>query len=200
MDQRTLQYYENNAESFVSGTVNANMHEARQCFLQRLAPGASILDFGCGSGRDTKAFLELGYRVDAVDGSSELCRMASEYSGISVKQMLFQDLSAVDMYDGIWACSSILHLPKRELTDVLQKISTALKSEGVLYTSFKYGEFEGIRNGRYFTDFTEGSFELLITKIPSLRIEENWVTGDVRPGREDERWLNTLLKKTANHT
>jgi 2-polyprenyl-3-methyl-5-hydroxy-6-metoxy-1,4-benzoquinol methylase len=68
------------------------MHEARQCFLQRLAPGASILDFGCGSGRDTKAFLELGYRVDAVDGSSELCRMASEYSGISVKQMLFQDL------------------------------------------------------------------------------------------------------------
>ena len=184
MDQRTLQFYEDNAETFVSGTVNADMCEARQYFLRLLPEGALILDFGCGSGRDTKAFLDMGYRVDAVDGTSELCRIASEYTGIPVKQMLFQDLSAVDMYDGIWACSSILHLPRRELPDVLQKISTALKPEGVLYTSFKYGEFEGIRNGRYFTDFTEGSFELLMTEIPSLRIKENWITGDVRPGRE----------------
>lgn len=200
MDQRTLQFYEDNAEAFVSGTVDADMHVARQRFLQLLHSGASILDFGCGSGRDTKAFLELGYRVNAVDGSSELCSIASEYTGIPVKQMLFQDLFAVDQYDGIWACSSILHLPRRELIDVLQKISTALKADGVLYTSFKYGEFEGIRNGRYFIDLTEESFEQLMTEIPSLRIVENWITGDVRPGREDEQWLNTLLKKTAIHT
>lgn len=197
MDQITLQFYEDNAETFVSGTVNADMHEARQRFLQLLPSGASILDFGCGSGRDAKVFLELGYRVDAVDGSSELCRIASEYTGIPVKQMLFQNLSAVNRYDGIWACSSILHLPRRELIDVLQKISTALKADGVLYTSFKYGEFEGIRNGRYYTDLTEESFELLMTEITSLLIEANWVTGDVRPRREDERWLNILLKKTA---
>ena len=199
MDQRTLQFYEDNAEAFVSGTVNADMHEARQRFMKLLPADALILDFGCGSGRDTKAFLEQGYRVDAVDGSAELCHIASEYAEIPVKRMLFQDLDCKEVYDGIWACSSILHLPRRELVDVLQKISFALKTEGVLYTSFKYGEFEGIRNGRYFIDLTDESFELLMTEIPSLWLVETWITSDVRPGREDERWLNILLKKTAIH-
>ena len=199
MDQRTIQFYEDNAETFISGTVNADMHEARQRFMKLLPADALILDFGCGSGRDTKAFLEQGYRVDAADGSAELCHIASEYTGIPVKQMLFQELSAVSQYDGVWACSSILHLPRRELVDVLQKISFALKTEGVLYTSFKYGEFEGIRNGRYFIDLTDESFELLMTEIPSLWLVETWITSDVRPGREDERWLNILLKKTAIH-
>ena len=199
MDQRTLQFYEDNAEAFVSGTVNADMHEARQRFMKLLPADALILDFGCGSGRDTKAFLEQGYRVDAVDGSAELCHIASEYAEIPVKRMLFQDLDCKEVYDGIWACSSILHLPRRELVDVLQKISFALKTEGVLYTSFKYGEFEGIRNGRYFIDLTDESFELLMTEIPSLWPVEIWITSDVRPGREDERWLNILLKKTAIH-
>lgn len=195
MDQKTLQFYEDNAKSFVSETVNADMCEARQRFLQQLNSGASILDFGCGSGRDTKVFLEQGYRVDAVDGSFELCRIASEYSGIPVKQMLFQDLTTVNMYDGIWACASILHLPRRELIDVLQKICIALKADGVLYTSFKYGEYEGIRNGRYFTDFTKRSLELLITEIPSFQIIEIWLTQDVRPGREEERWINLLARR-----
>ena len=196
----TLQYYQQNAGAFVEGTITADMHDAQARFLKLLPGQAYILDLGCGSGRDTKAFLEQGYRVDAVDGSAELCRIASEYTGILVEQMLFKDLSAANRYDGIWACSSILHLPRKELVDVLKKIATALKTDGVLYTSFKYGEFEGIRNGRHFTDFTEESFELLMTEIPTFRIIEVWITSDVRPGRENERWLNILLKKTAIHT
>lgn len=196
----TLQYYQQNADAFVEGTVSADMCDARTRFLKRLPSQAYILDFGCGSGRDTKAFLEQGYKVDAVDGSAELCRMASELTGISVKQMLFEDLSETELYDGIWACASILHLPRKELKGVLQKISDALKPGGILYTSFKYGEFEGIRSGRYFTDFTEGSFGALMEGIPSLRTVETWITNDVRPGRGDERWLNILLEKTIIHT
>ena len=80
-------------------------------FLGFLKPGDRVLDFGCGSGRDAKYFLEKGFRVDAVDGAIEFVKLASEYTGIQVKQMLFQDLDAVGIYDGIWACSSILHLP-----------------------------------------------------------------------------------------
>ena len=196
----TLKYYEQNASTFVEGTVFADMHDARTRFLRTLPPHAYILDFGCGSGRDTKAFLEQGYRVVAVDGSIELCRMASELTGISVKQMLFEDLSETEMYDGIWACASILHLPRKELMGVLKKISDALKIGGILYTSFKYGDFEGIRSGRYFIDFTEGSFGELMEGIPSLRTIETWITNDVRPGRGDERWLNILLEKTIIHT
>ena len=146
----TLQYYQENAGVFVEGTVSADMHDARTRFLRLLPSQAYILDFGCGSGRDTKAFLEQGCRVDAADGSAELCRMATELTGIQVKQMLFEELSTVEQYDGIWACASILHLPRKELGGILQKISDALKPGGVLYSSFKYGDFEGIRGGRYF--------------------------------------------------
>ena len=191
----TVQYYEENAENFVSGTIHADMNEARHRFLKLLPQGARILDFGCGSGRDTKAFLEQGYKVDAVDGSWELCRQASEYTGIPVRQMLFQDLDIYNYYDGIWACASILHLSRMELADVLRRITSALKPDGILYASFKYGSFEGMRNGRYFTDFTETSLTKLWTGIESLPIIDTWVTKDVRPGREEERWINLLARR-----
>ena len=195
MNQETLQYYENNAESFISGTVNADMREARQRFLQLLPENALILDFGCGSGRDTKAFLEHGYRVDAVDGSAELCRQASDYTGICVRQMLFQELDISNYYDGVWACASILHLSKIEISDVLKRISNALKPGGILYTSFKYGTFEGMRNNRYFTDFTETTLSKLWIGIDSLQIIDIWTTQDVRPGREEKRWINLLARR-----
>ena len=161
--------------------------------------GGYILDFGCGSGRDTKYFLEKGYKVYATDGSEEICKLASDYTGISVKQMLFEDLDEVEKYEGIWACSSILHLSKGALSDVLKKMAIALKNSGAVYTSFKYGDFEGERNGRYFTDFTIESFEKYMQAIPELYIEEYWITGDVRPGRGEERWLNLILRKSDIH-
>ena len=136
--------------------------------------------------------------MDATDGSEELCKKASEYTGIEVKQMLFQELDEVEKYDGIWACSSILHLPKVELEPVLKKMLIALKENGVIYTSFKYSNFEGMRNGRYFTDFTLEDFQEFMQKVPGLIIEEYWITGDVRPGRGEEKWLNLLLRKTSS--
>ena len=158
-------------------------------------PDAYILDFGCGAGRDTKYFLSRGYQVDAIDGSEQLCRIASEYTGIKVRQMLFQELDEKEKYDGIWACASILHLPKKQLHEVLENMYAALKSEGWIYTSFKYGEFEGERNGRYFTDFTTDTFKDFIRDMHGLKIEEHWITGDARPGRGEEKWLNLLLQK-----
>ena len=150
-----IEYYNKNASIFVKETQNVDFHVTQICFQNKLALGAEILDFGCGSGRDTKYFLSQGYRVDAVDGSSEMCRLAGEYTGIPVRRMLFQDLKAENIYDGIWACSSILHLPYHELKDVFIRMSRALKTNGIVYTSFKYGTFEGERNERYFTDMTE---------------------------------------------
>ena len=191
---KTLEYYQKNADLFVEGTVSVDMHDAQMRFLRMLLPHAYILDFGCGSGRDAKAFLDQGYQVDAVDGSPELCCMASELIGKPVKQMLFDDLSVSNQYDGIWACASILHLPRRNLVDVLPKISNALKTDGVLYASFKYGSYEGMRDGRYFTDFTEESLGNLMDEVPSLLIVDTWITNDVRPERE-ERWINTLARR-----
>ena len=192
---KTIEYYNKNAPQFVATTANVEFRHMQNRFQDKLHTGAYILDFGCGSGRDTKYFLEQGYLVDAIDGSEELCKCASEFTGIEVKQMYFQELSEVEKYDGIWACSSILHLELGELEAVLKKMTLAVKANGIIYTSFKYGTFSGERNGRYFTDMTEKTFAELLRKIPGLEIEEQWITSDVRPGRGEEKWLNLILRK-----
>lgn len=204
LQQSTLGYYRDNLNAFVAGTLTADMSYARERFLRSLQAFSAprILDLGCGSGRDTKAFLDLGYAVDAADGSEELCRSASEFTGIHVRHMLFQELDAEAYYDGIWACASILHLPKEELSDVLRRIAAALKQNGVLYTSFKYGNFEGMRDSRYYTDFTEASLAAFWTdcrleRDHSLQVFETWTTEDVRPGRKEERWLNLLARRAS---
>ncbi|MDO5786160.1 MAG: class I SAM-dependent methyltransferase [Phascolarctobacterium sp.] len=195
MDNQTLNYYNANAQDFVQGTVGVDFHITQDRFLAQLVAGACILDFGCGSGRDTKYFLERGYAVEATDGSKELCKLASEHTGISVKKMLFDELYAVAKYDGIWACASILHLGWADLVVVMRKMVRAVKGEGVIYTSFKYGHFTGERNGRFFTDLDEEGLARLLKEVGGLEVKELWITGDVRPGRGEEKWLNVLLKK-----
>ena len=192
---KTIEYYNQNADMFAQGTRLVDFTVVQERFAKMLPAGSRILDFGCGSGRDAKYFLEKGYRVEATDGSSELCKLASAFTGIDVKEMLFQDLNASGKYEGIWACSSILHLSKKELLPVIRKMCDALKDNGAIYTSFKYGDFEGERNGRYFTDFTEDTFDKFIKVIQELTIEEEWITSDVRPGRGEEKWLNLILRK-----
>ncbi len=193
--KKTLDYYDQAPEAFAASTRAADMSDTRSRFSVHLPPKGVILDFGCGSGRDTKAFLEAGFRVDAADGSAELCTLASAYTGIQVQQMLFGELDAVDRYDGIWACASILHLPRIELANVLSRVETALKVGGVLYASFKYGTFEGMRNGRYFTDFTEETLKAFWEPVTTMRIFDLWITEDVRPDRKEEKWINLLARK-----
>jgi len=194
-EKQTLDYYDHAPEAFAACTRAADMSDTRSRFSVQLPPKGVVLDFGCGSGRDTKAFLEAGFLVDAVDGSAELCTLASAYTGIRVQRMLFGELDAIDRYDGVWACASILHLPRIELADVLGRVETALKVGGVLYTSFKYGTFEGMRNGRYFTDFTEETLRAFWEPVTTMRIFDLWITEDVRPDRKEEKWINLLARK-----
>lgn len=193
--QHTIDYYDQNAQSFIEGTIHVEFTQIQNRFLEHLPAHAHILDFGCGSGRDTKYFLHHGHTVDAMDGSIVLCKAASVYIGIEVKHMMFHELNETEIYDGIWACSSILHVKKAQLPDIIRKMSQAIKCNGIIYVSFKYGDFEGERNGRYFTDMTEQAMSELLKDILELTVEEQWITGDVREGRGDERWLNMILRK-----
>lgn len=195
----TIEYYNKNAEHFAEETFLVDFTATQNRFLSKLSAGANILDFGCGSGRDAKYFSDKGYLVEATDGSEELCRLAREYTGIGVTQMLFEELDACEKYDGIWACASILHLTQGTLKVVLKKMAAALKTNGVVYASFKYGDFEGERNGRYFSDFTPEAFKVFIREIDELQMEEYWITEDVRPGRGGEKWLNLILRKSDTH-
>ena len=194
----TIQYYEEHAEEFAINTLNADMASIRSRFLTYISTGCRILDFGCGTGRDSKAFLELGYDVIAIDGSEALCQIARSLTGLPVRCLEFRNYAPEkgETYEGIWACASLLHLKKDELLPVMKVLSQALKPGGAFYVSFKYGTFEGERNGRHFTDFTLEEFREFIKSIPELSVAEYWVTGDVRPGRGDERWLNIVLQRT----
>ena len=191
---KTLTYYNTNAHRFTSDTLNVEFSNIQDSFLAQLPAGALILDFGCGSGRDSRYFLQKGYRVEACDGSEEMVKAATRNAGIPVKKMLFSELNEENRYDGIFACASILHVPSKELPDILTRMKRAVKPGGILYVSFKYGTFEGIRNGRYFTDQTEESLQVILDKVGGLEIIRTGITGDARPGREDEKWLNVLLR------
>ncbi len=190
---KTIKYYDMNSESFRSDTAGADMHQMQDWFLSFLPEHASVLDLGCGSGRDSLYFLRRGMSVTAADGSAEMCRTASETTGLEVRQMLFSELDYENAFDGIWACASLLHVPSDELTEVFQKVVRALRPGGTLYVSFKCGTFEGDRNGRYYTYLNEDSLAAYFDRIPGTAILETRITSDVRPGRADEKWLNAVI-------
>ena len=195
MSTNTLNYYDNNANVFYNNTVNANFKVTQNFFLSKLNKNASILDFGCGSGRDAKYFIDCGYDVEAIDGSSELCKLASNYIGVEVKNMLFNELDEVNKYNGIWACAAILHLTLDEIEDVIRKMIIATKNNGIIYISFKYGDFVGDRNGRFYTDMNEENFLEIFSHLENVKMEEQWITTDVLPNRENEKWFNVMLRK-----
>ena len=190
----TSQYYNNQAQDFFDSTVSADVRPLYERFLNYVPAGAHILDFGCGSGRDTKAFYDMGYKVSALDGSEELCKLASEYSGIHVKCADFLSLNEHSLYDAIWACASIIHVPSNQLPILLGKMRDAVKDNGVIYASFKYGDFEGERNGRFFVDMTEEGFHDLLKKVDGLTIVEEWTSGDVRKDKAGS-WYDVILRK-----
>ena len=196
LSNKTLNYYSVHAVEFAKSTVDIEIREIRERFTTLLAPGDRILDFGCGSGRDTKAFLDAGFNVTATDGSLEMCEYAEMLTGISVRNELFQDLADVNAYDGIWACSSILHLPKKQLAEVFARMARALCPHGIVYTSFRHGKFEGVQNGRYFTDFTKPALrDFLANTAPEFTLKQLWSTIDVRPSKKGVFWLNVILRK-----
>lgn len=192
---KTLAYYNQHAAKFTLETLSVEFEEKQNMLLKYVKPDSHILDLGCGSGRDSKAFIQKGYKVTAIDGSSELCNIASSYIGQQVICKKFQDMNNRNEFDAVWACASILHIPSVELPNIISKIVKALKLDGYFYASFKYGDFEGERNGRYFTDLTEKSFRSLVEPFDQLEIMETCITNDTRVGREDDKWLNAIIKK-----
>ena len=189
-----IEYYNKNAEAFFEGTVNADMSLWRDKFEKYVTSGGRILDAGCGSGRDSRAFKQHGYSVVAFDASSEMCRMASELIGQEVWQMRFDEISFDEEFDGIWACASLLHVSGEDLPEIIAKLHKALVQNSTLYVSFKYGDGFKQRGDRTFTDFTEKSVNLLLCNA-GFEILECGVTSDIRPDRADEKWVNVIARK-----
>ncbi|WP_312996671.1 class I SAM-dependent methyltransferase [Leclercia sp.] len=190
----TLKYYQDNAQTFFDGTVNVDMSSLYETFTKHLAPGARVLDAGCGSGRDAKAFLEMGYQVEAFDASSAMVELARKHTGLPVQLMTFADVDWKEKFDGIWCCASLLHVPAGELPGVMRKLADALKPGGAWYLSFKYGDGEREVDGRRFTDMDEGRLQAFLNTVAMIDVISLWATQDKRPLR-NEVWINGVLRK-----
>jgi len=194
MGDKNRDYYALKARDFINDTLFIDMLPLYERFLALIPVEATILDAGCGSGRDTKAFMKMGYEVAAFDASPVMAAMASEYAGTSVAEMRFQEIEDDHRFDGIWACASLLHVPLLELPGVFRRLFISLKPGGILYASFKYGQGEHERNGRRFTDMDESGLSKLIGRNHLFTEVDTWVTGDLRSEKAGEQWLNTLLR------
>ena len=188
-----MEYYSKHFKEYIENTKNADMSELHEYFLTRLPPNSKrIMDLGFGSGRDSLFFRSKGFDVVSVDATPEFCEYGKQL-GLDVFCMRAEDLDFDIAFDGIWACASLLHIPSKHLNNVFMRCNKALHENGIMYASFKYGEFEGNRNDRYFTDLNEESLTSIIQNT-GFEIKDYVITNDVRPERND-KWLNVILKK-----
>jgi SAM-dependent methyltransferase len=189
-------YYRQHAQKFSVGSADVDMSALYARFLRLLPAGARVLDAGCGSGRDAKAFVDLGYQVDAFDASPELVMLARDHSGVAVQERCFEQVDEQEIYDGIWACASLLHVAATDLPAAIARLVNALRPDGVFYASFKSGEGERTdEHGRRFTDVTINGLAKLVATAPAMRPIELWETPDARPERRDVVWVNGLWAK-----
>jgi mutator protein MutT len=207
--QPTAEFYSNNAKAYYDDTLANDVNHVCERFLSALhmpskrplqSPSAGelhILDLGCGSGRDSKVFIDAGFTVTALEASKELAVLAKEHIGQPVLNMRYQQLQVKKTYDGIWACASLLHCPKSQIEYVMQNCIDALKEGGVFYFSFKYGEGERLDDwGRFFNDYTLESLKTLIAKFEELDVIELWQETELLRGK-DQTWVNGLVRKVG---
>jgi SAM-dependent methyltransferase len=191
----SYKYYDDHASEYYESSFSADMSKTMQIFLKYLPKGSSILDAGCGTGRDTKIFLNLGYQVSAFDASIEMVKLSSKYTGIQVRLLKFEDLDYNKQFDGIWACASLLHVDRNKLEHVFTMLKSSLNNKGVLYCSFKSREVDFTKDGRNFTCFTLEKLIQFIEKLNQFKVLEVWESSDVRTNRESEYWTNIIIQK-----
>lgn len=192
---KTSEYYSSNAATYCDETINFDLIDIYPRFLNHLPEHGHILDLGCGSGRDSRAFLSLGYVLTSMDASTAVAAYAEMTIGQPVLVSSFQEMTFKDQFDGVWACASLLHCPRSQIIDVLGRVALSLKPDGVAYMSFKWGEYETIdERGRYFNNYTVESIHKLIDQVENLTVIAEWVENkELR--EENQKWMNVLVRR-----
>jgi SAM-dependent methyltransferase len=188
-------FYDENAEDFFRRSVDADMAKGHADFAALVTPGGRILDAGCGSGRDTLALAKQGFRVTPIEASPKLAALASAHTGLAVEVMTFDQIAWREAFDGVWACASLLHVPRADLASAVGRLRDVLVPGGIFWMSFKYGTEERQAGDRHFTDLDEEGAQALIDGVGGLTLLSMDVTGDARADRASERWLSLVCRK-----
>ena len=192
MSDLTTDYYRQQARTYLVQTARLDLGALYPRFERYLPAGARILDAGCGSGRDSLYFKQRGYQVSAFDACPAFVAHARDVLGLEAVCARFENWQSAVTFQGIWACASLLHLRPEQLPHVLQRLAACLDAGGVFYASFKYGDFAGERDGRWFSDLDLAALEQLTPHVPLLEVLEHWRSADLLQ-RQD--WLNLLWRK-----
>ncbi len=197
VERANLAYYERNAAMYAEQTSRADLSHLYAPFLALLPPAARILDVGCGGGRDLKAFRQRGFDPVGIDPSPALVEIARRYSGAEALVGKVEDLQLSDAFDGVWACASLLHLPRRVFPEALRRIHSALVGGGVLFLSVQSGAGDLVgEDGRFFARYDSSALRLAL-KDANFQLLRIWDSEDSLPGRAALTWLNLLAKKPA---
>jgi SAM-dependent methyltransferase len=195
-EQATQEYYDTQAQAYFDLTLRVNMSALYDRFLRYVPAHSCILDAGSGSGRDTLAFVERGYEVDAFDASAALCALSTRLTGVQARVLRFQEFESPPRYDAIWACASLLHVPKDELQEAIRRLNAALKPGGAMYVSFKHGAGERIsEDGRFYIDLDEPALRQLFSAFSNLKLAEVWVSAGEGTQRGMDQWINAIALK-----
>lgn len=191
----SINYYDNNVEKFINDTMSASMESLIKRFVRYIPEGSHVLDLGCGSGRDSLWLLDHGYKVLALDGSIEMVNHCSKLLGERVTHSSFENFNTNLEFDGIWACASLLHVKNEDLKEIIIKYANFLKTGGAFFMSFKVGDSDNIKDGRWFTNLNENSLRVLMDQVTNLKIIEIIKTDDVRVEKRDQGWISVIAKR-----
>ena len=195
-DNETLGVYDRQAQDYADrfGGWEVNKHLA--AFIDTLPNGAKILDLGCGPGFGTAAMKKAGLVVDAWDASPEMARIGKDRLGLTIAVKGFDDLDAVDHYDGIYANFSLLHAPKADMPGHLDRIATALKPGGLFHIGMKTGSGErrdGL--GRFYAYYQDDELTQLLSDV-GLSVSHRTTGTEVGLAGTEDPWI--IMRATKN--
>jgi len=196
VNDNTLLFYEQTGDRYFADTCNIDISEIYLRFVKYLPQGARILDAGSGSGRDTTWFLQNGYTVDSFDGSRRMAKISTRHTGQVTNVLTFSEYLPKSLYNGIWACASLLHLPIEEIKETIKKFEGSLFDNGIIYASFKHGDSERTDlKGRYFTDINENRIDELILNT-NLKVVDKWISlTKYKVSKSKCHWQNMILQR-----